>query len=175
MLPSHLARRYPKLVADGGKKKSEADHQYNCLSWSAKRTKKYRFEPKPIEKWDRWPKDLRDDYSLESFIMLFENLGYHRCSLTDTGFELFYKKVVIYAQFGIYGDQRWEFTHVADEIHAGVWTSKLGPDEDIQHNTPQSLEGNCGDEYGKIYQVLKKRCWPWEILARVVVKIRRLL
>lgn len=174
MLPAHLDKRFPKLKADGGTKTSEVDQNYNCLSWSARRARKYRFEPKPIEKWDRWPKDLPKDYSLESFILLFERRGYKRCINGDTKYEFFYKKVAIYAAFGIYGDQQWEFTHVADQLHSGAWTSKLGPDEDIQHNTPHSLEGDDGDEYGTIHQILKRRCWPWELLARLFFKVRRL-
>jgi len=171
MLPDHLARKFPKLKADGGDKTSEAAIQYNCLSWSAKRTKQYRFEPKPQEAWERWPEGLPDDYSLESFIMLFEQLGYKRLADIDSRFEFFYKKVAIYAAFGIYGEPRWEFTHVADQLHSGVWISKLGYEEDIQHNTPQSLEGNCGDEYGKILKILKKPCWPWELAVRVYFKL----
>ncbi len=171
MQPDHLERKFPKLKADGGKKVSEPAIPYNCLSWSAKRTREYRFEPKPQEAWERWPDGLPDDYSLESFIMLFENLGYKRCHDLDASFDLFYKKVAIYAAFGIYGEPRWEFTHVADQLHSGAWTSKLGYGEDIQHNTPHSLEGNSEDEYGKIYQILKRRCWPWELLARAYFKL----
>jgi hypothetical protein len=62
MLPSHLEKGFPKLKADGGEKTSEAEPQYNCLSWSAKRTKKYRFEPRPFDPWDRWPKGVPDDF-----------------------------------------------------------------------------------------------------------------
>jgi hypothetical protein len=171
MIPSHLERRFPKLAADGGRKTSEAEPQYNCLSWSAKRTKKYRLEPKPVDPWDYWPKGVPNDYSLESFIVLFEKSGYERCEKLDTTFSVFNKKVAIYAAFGIYNQPRWEFTHVSDELHSGVWTSKLGYEEDIQHNTPQSLGGNDADEYGQIYKILKKRCWPWEVLFRLYFKI----
>jgi hypothetical protein len=107
---------------------------------------------------------------LDSFILLFEKRGYKRCVDKDSSFEFFYKKVAIYAAFGIYGHPRWEFTHVSDQLHSGAWTSKLGKDIDIQHNTPQSLEGDVGDEYGTIFKILQKPCWPWELLARVFFK-----
>jgi hypothetical protein len=172
-LPSDVINGFPKLLADGGIKSSNATRQYNCLAWSAARIQKNWFEPQPTQAWEVWPKDVPNDYSLESFIILFEKLGYKRCSTTDISFEFFFKKVAIYADFGIYGQQQWEFTHVADQLHSGVWTSKLGPGIDIQHNTPNSLEGNTGEEYGRVYLILKKRCWPWDLLFRAFLEIRR--
>lgn len=44
----------------------------------------------------------------------------------QTIFEFFYKKIAIYAEFGIYNKPMWEFTHVSDQLHSGAWTSKLG-------------------------------------------------
>jgi hypothetical protein len=172
MLPIHLEKGFPKLRLDGAKKTSEASIKYNCIAWSATRTKKNWFEPKPTAAWEIWPNGIPDDYSLDSFILIFEKRGYKRCTEKDTSFEFFYKKVAIYAAFGIYGQPQWEFTHVSDQLHSGAWTSKLGKDIDIQHNTPHSLAGDVGDEYGTIFKILKRRCWPWELLARVFFKIK---
>src|SRR6266700_4956547 len=173
MLPSHLERGFPKLRADGGKKTSEATNECNCVGWSASRTRSKWFEPQPTQPWEYWPKGIPEDYSLDSFIRVFEIRGYKRCSTLDSSFEFLFKKVAIYAEFGIYGQPGWEFTHVADQLHSGAWTSKLGKDIDIQHNTPQSLEGNYGMEYGKIIQILKRRCWPWELIARICVRLSK--
>jgi hypothetical protein len=35
----------------------------------------------------------------------------------------------------------------------GWWTSKLGPDEDILHRTPQAL---LGDLYGQVRKIMKR-------------------
>ncbi len=43
--------------------------------------------------------------------------------------------------------------HVARQLKEGMWTSKLGPDEDIEHNTLDALEGEL---YGAVTQVLKR-------------------
>src|SRR5690242_14209910 len=141
MLPSEVEKGFPKLKSDGGRKTSEATPKCNCIAWSLRRTQKKWYEPKPTYPWEFWPKGVPDDYSLESFIILFEKLGYERCDKINFAYEFFYKKVAIYADFGIYGKQQWEFTHVSDQIDSGVWTSKLGKGIDIQHNTPSSLEG----------------------------------
>jgi len=171
MIPPDVDIGFPKLKLDGGKKTSEATNLYNCIAWSIERTQEKWFEPKPTNSWETWPDGIPNDYSLESFIMLFEKRGYKRCDVTDTGFEFFVKKVAIYAEFGIYGPSRWEFTHVADQLNCGLWTSKLGNGIDIFHNTPNSLEGNKGEEYGKIYMILRRQCFLKEILARLCCRM----
>jgi regulator of protease activity HflC (stomatin/prohibitin superfamily) len=42
--------------------------------------------------------------------------------------------------------------HAARQLPSGMWTSKLGALEDIEHQ----LEGLAGDRYGKIGQILKR-------------------
>lgn len=37
-----------------------------------------------------------------------------------------------------------EISHVARQLPDGRWTSKLGPDEDIEHNDLHALEGDVG-------------------------------
>ena len=44
-------------------------------------------------------------------------------------------------------------THAARQLPDGWWTSKLGPDEDILHRTPQGL---AGDLYGHVRMVMKR-------------------
>ena len=47
---------------------------------------------------------------------------------------------------------RW--THAARLKPDGKWTSKLGIEEDIEHNTLESMEG---DLYGFVIQILRKQ------------------
>ena len=44
-------------------------------------------------------------------------------------------------------------THAARQLSSGFWTSKLGEAYDIQHGTPQSIEGGI---YGCVYCYMKK-------------------
>jgi len=168
MISPDLAKKYPKLIADGAKETSPRDSVYNCIAWSAKRDTTIWWQPGGL-KGTYWPKGApEDDY--ECFIALFERLGYKKC--TGSHFEVFHKKVAIYASLGRYG--KWEFNHVCDQLNSGAWTSKLGDDADIQHNSLEALEGDLGQEYGEVRQILKRRCWAWQILARSFFKIRRL-
>jgi hypothetical protein len=170
MLPPSLVQRFPKLVADGGKKTSEATRQYNCIAWSAERDELRWWQPDIVEPWDYWPPELPPgDYSFENFIRLFENRGYKQCA--DSNFEMFYKKVAIYAIYGYFEPDEWGFSHVCDELHSGAWTSKLGPFEDIRHNSLQALAGYMANEYGEIRVILKRRCGVFGVLARIFFKL----
>ena len=40
-----------------------------------------------------------------------------------------------------------------DNFPDGWWTSKLGPDEDILHQTPQAL---VGDLYGQVHAIMRR-------------------
>ena len=46
------------------------------------------------------------------------------------------------------------WTHAARLKADGKWTSKLGTEEDIEHNTLESMEG---DLYGLVIQILRKK------------------
>jgi hypothetical protein len=104
---------------------------------------------------------------LESFILIFEKIGYKKCN--GERFEFFYKKVAIYATpaFG--------FSHVCDQLNSGRWASKLGDLEDIEHSTLGCLEGSLTTEYGEVRQVLKKACGFCELLARSLFCVKRIL
>ena len=54
--------------------------------------------------------------------------------------------IALYAKDGL-------CTHAARRLPNGLWTSKLGYYHDIQHSTPQSLEGYI---YGKVYCYMNK-------------------
>jgi hypothetical protein len=163
MLPPALVKKFPKLPADGAKKTSDPTPQYNCIAWSVKRDKKQWWQPIKEESWDYWPPDVPDDFSFESFVLLFEKQGYKKC--IGSHFEIFYKKVALYA------DEEG-FTHVCDQLNSGAWTSKLAADEDIQHNSLEVLEGKVGNEYGKVAQIVKRNCNFFEILVRSLFKIK---
>ncbi|HEY1718719.1 MAG TPA: hypothetical protein VGH42_10575 [Verrucomicrobiae bacterium] len=170
MLPAHLVKKFPKLLADGAKKTSEATNQYNCIAWSAARDTQQWYEPEKFEPWYHWPSELPPkDYTFENFVRLFENLGYKK--RTDARFEILYKKVAIYAIYGYFEKDKWGFSHVCDQLNSGGWTSKLGDAEDIKHNSLESLEGN-NDEYGEVKIILKRRCNLFDIFIRAFFKIR---
>jgi hypothetical protein len=46
--------------------------------------------------------------------------------------------------------------HVARQEASGIWKSKLGRFEDIEHETPEELCGDGINEYGVIVQFLQR-------------------
>lgn len=58
-----------------------------------------------------------------------------------------YTKIALYAIDG-------EITHAARQLDNGLWTSKLGPLNDIQHGNPEVIEGGF---YGKVAVYMKKK------------------
>ena len=166
MLPSPLAAKWPKLRADGAEKKSDASIQYNCIAWAAERDQKRWWQPEKKEPWDYWPPGIPDDGTFDCFVALFESIGYKKC--TGRHLEVFYEKVALYSNNS-------EFTHVASQLQSGIWTSKLGPEEDIEHNSLESLEGTFGWEYGEVKQMLKRRCHLLSVIARAFFKLRSIV
>src|SRR5258708_6988096 len=76
----------------------------------------------------------------------FPNLfssGYGKSS--DEGFE----------KIALYSNAQGEFTHAARQKEDGIWTSKLGDWEDIEHRTLSGLSGNA-PAYGSVAKILKR-------------------
>ena len=63
-------------------------------------------------------------------------------------YESGYEKVAIYGKDG-------EWKHAARQLtEDGTWTSKLGPEDDINHAT---LEALAGATYGTVVQIMKRQ------------------
>lgn len=76
---------------------------------------------------------------------VFAGLGFERCD--DDNPESGYQKVALYEQQGL-------LKHAAIQLPGGAWSSKLGPDEDISHQTPESL---AGDLYGEVHCIMRRK------------------
>jgi hypothetical protein len=116
---------------------------YNCIAWAAGDSQR-RWWPFPAPFW-YWPANVQRAATVPQFIEAFETLGYEPCdsSNVESGFE----KVAIYV------DPAGVPTHMARQEASGKWTSKLGPQEDIEHDTVAEVEGR---EYGRVVQYLKR-------------------
>lgn len=136
-----LESSFPNLRTTPYQVKSPASILYNCIAWAAKDDRRW-WWPAPGY---CWPIDAPVELSLEAFITAFEAMGYQCCDSgnLETGFE----KIAIYVE-----QVTREPTHVARQLRNGMWTSKLGPREDIEH----TLEGITGIEYGEIGQFLTR-------------------
>lgn len=130
----------PRLTDANHSVTSPATFRYNCLAWAAGGAAKKWGDQAPYY----WPKDVERGADIESLIRLFEWLGFERCA--DGEFEVGCEKVALYSFEGIW-------THAARQKSDGVWTSKLGDFEDIDHTDPEDV---AGGDYGEIAAFLKR-------------------
>jgi hypothetical protein len=136
---------FPNLVEESWSEKSPKDPYYNCIAFAASDTRHYWwptslfFTKKPY-----WPAGVPRELSLEAFKAAFATLGFEECNLGDheTGFE----KIAIYTLRG-------KPQHAARQLRNGGWVSKLGPNEDIEH---QTVNGVSGDTYGSVAAYMKR-------------------
>jgi hypothetical protein len=132
---------FPDLVRTGYQITSSPDPVYNCIAHAAVKTSEWRW-PDP-EGFDYWPPGVVRERTLVAIIQAFATEGFTRCP--DGELEPGWEKVAIYAT-----DEGP--THAARQIGNGLWTSKLGPEDDIEHH----LEGLCSPWYGSVVQFLRR-------------------
>ena len=121
---------------------SIATGDYNCIAWALHDTTRF-YWTGPAE-FFYWPDDLSREESIESFVHLFRQQGFEICpnALKERGFT----KIALFAKEGVP-------THAARQLPNGLWTSKLGILEDVQH----TLSAISGGLYGSVVLVFKKR------------------
>jgi hypothetical protein len=118
---------------------------YNCIAWAAGKTDRWWWPINdPCAFWPI-PIDPIDPVTLPQFIKAFESEGYAVCM--DWSYEKGFEKVAIYV------DSNDEPTHAARLLPGGVWTSKMGNGEDIEHSTLQVVEGQA---YGRAKAFLRR-------------------
>jgi hypothetical protein len=137
-----LEQYFPNLKSTPFSITSESTRVYNCIAWAANDDQNW-WEPDPYNQY-YWPPNIQREYSLQALIQVFVLFGYEPCESQDSepGFE----------RVAIYVDQDGVPTHAARKLSSGLWTSKLGTLEDIEH----TLEGLENSRYGKVGQILRR-------------------
>ena len=133
---------FPRLASEGYQITSEPNAEYNCIAYAAGETARW---------WTYldgyyWPESASRGALVQSLIQAFSELGYELC--LNAAQEPGYEKVALYA------DSAGRWTHAAIQLPGGAWSSKLGPDEDISHQTPESLAGAL---YGEVHCIMRRR------------------
>jgi hypothetical protein len=124
---------------------SEYDEGYNCIAFAVHDTRQF-WDPDMIGvRGYYWPPGIPRDFRVSTLIRVYEIHGFRGCDNgeLESGFE----------KVAIYGTSADNGTHAARQKDSGVWTSKLGESEDIEHDT---LEGLEGDVYGKVFVIMKR-------------------
>jgi hypothetical protein len=130
---------FPRLTAENHRITSPATSDYNCVAWAAGDTGHW-WQPGVY-----WPVEgAADDYGIAALEDAFKRLGYMACE--DATLEPGFEKVALYGNSVFY-------THAARQLPNGKWTSKLGREEDIEHDDPEAVAGGV---YGPVVQYLKR-------------------
>ena len=98
----------------------------------------------PPSDGDYWPNGCPDEVRIESFVCVFSQLGYAVCANGDI--EAGFEKVAIMAN-----GRTPE--HIMRQLPTGMWTSKIGSLEMIEHGIGDLV----GDEYGQIHTFMSRR------------------
>ncbi|MSR78004.1 MAG: hypothetical protein EXS63_07265 [Candidatus Omnitrophica bacterium] len=143
MSSEKLEKSFPALVAQGYRITSEATVDYNCIAWAIEKDNLV-WWPDTMSQF-AWPEKLSREESLDVFVAFFRRFGYEACQNGE--FEQGFEKVALYR------DEHGRGSHAAKQLQSGKWTSKLGGDEDIEHNT---LDALVGMKLGYVGQILKR-------------------
>jgi hypothetical protein len=121
---------------------------YNCIAYAAGHMDAW-WWPDPKRFLYYWPPHLPRELpgweTSENFIRAFEWKGYKVCE--NGSLEVGIEKVVIFLKNN-------RPTHAARQLESGVWTSKCGRLEDIQHAALAAVEGRA---YGQALIFLCRR------------------
>ncbi len=143
-MPSELLESlFPNLKPGEYQITSPQDDKYNCIAWAVGDTHQW-WEPSSLHGF-YWPPGVGKEYNLASYSRVFAIHGYTPCDTSEL--EQGYEKIAIYV------DSMGIPTHAARQKESGVWTSKLGELEDIEHTTLSALEG---PDYGAVAQIMKR-------------------
>jgi hypothetical protein len=138
---SSLEQYFPNLQQLSYKITSPPSAQYNCIGWALGDQENW-WWPDPLG-LGYWPKNARREETLESFERAFVTEGFVRCENAEP--EPSVVKIALYA----IGQQP---THAARQLENGMWSSKLGPLEDIEH----TLDGLEGELYGTVCLIVRR-------------------
>lgn len=132
---------FPLLKPGNFRITSDPTVEYNCIAWAAGDDTKWWWPDDEMQSF--WPDGVARQETLAAFAMAYATLGYAPCD--DNGLEKGYEKIALYAIDGMP-------THAARQLRTGRWTSKLGAEEDIEHE----LGAIEGSKYGYVALYLKR-------------------
>jgi hypothetical protein len=134
---------FPRL-SDGHYEVTSPDTpNYNCIAWAAGSTERWWWPPKhPFQVGYYWPPEAPAEETVEAFIEAYRTIGFELCDSLEPvdGVE----------KIAIFTDAQDKPTHAARQLENGLWTSKCGRMQDIEHELTL-LEGEV---YGTVDTIM---------------------
>jgi hypothetical protein len=131
-----LSVPFPTIHAGNCRLTSPVDGTYNCIAWAADDPGRWWWPDRMMQTY--WPPTAPREETLAAFEIAFGLLGYS--ARTDDSVKQGTQKVAIFI------NNQGTPTHAARQLADGWWTSKLGPQIDIEHE----LSAIQGPIYGSV-------------------------
>lgn len=138
-------RTFPGLTGTSYAKTSPRTVNYNCIAWAAGEDDRWWDPHFPMAGY-YWPPEVPHAMAVSALVEAYRSIGYRKCS--NGQLQKGYEKIAIYSS------QAGVWTHAARQLKSGRWTSKLGAEEDIEHDTPRDLHGVV---YGTVYCYMRRK------------------
>lgn len=144
MTRKDIEQLFPNLRGTLWAIKSRKTKRYNCLAWAA--GEKHR-------RWDLgkgafWPAGVKKLSGFAYLVGAFQAEGFNVCDEDACqNYDPNCDSIVLY-KLNVRG------MHAARLLDNGMWSSKLGDSEDIQHQTPEALSGI---RYGVPFVYMKRK------------------
>lgn len=142
MRRARLIEQFPGLARGHFRMTSPIDKWYNCFAHAAGESRK-KWHPEPLDEL-YWPPGAPRGVSVAEFTAAYALIGYTPTGSTDL--EPGVEKIALYVA------ENGEVAHAARQLSSGLWTSKMGKMEDIEHE----LEGLEGTDWGPVSAVLAR-------------------
>lgn len=137
----------PGLVGTGYSEESIATDTYNCIAFAFGDVQNWWWPRRGYGIY--WPPGFPLSDAVDVLISIFEIHGYSRCDNVEH--ERGCEKVAIYSIQG-------RFKHVARQLQSGRWASKLGEEQDIEHERAEHVQGA---DYGTAEDILSRKRNDW--------------
>ena len=131
---AELEQEWPNLSDTQYRITSPHTPSYNCFAWAIEEDNRW-WSPLPEDDY-YWPEGVPREVSVTAFTKAYATLGFSVCETSEL--EPNVEKIAIY----VTSDGKPQ--HVARQLSNGLWASKLGRVEDIEHE----LLGLSGKLYG---------------------------
>jgi hypothetical protein len=131
---------FPNLKETDYRTTSDPSGDYNCIAWAVHDNSK-KWDPDYMNQ-NYWPPGVPRIVEMEAVRAAFQTKGFEDCD--DDSFEDGIEEIALYAT------SNGKPTHAARQLENGMWTSKLGDYEDIEHQTLDCLNGEKKNWSGTI-------------------------
>lgn len=132
---------FPNLTPTNHRVVGPADARFNCVAWACGNIQRW-WQPGSHAHWP--VACVPNDFTLDNLLAALASAGFEICS--DGAPEAGVEKIAVYAT-------PTEYTHAARLLPNGKWSSKLGADVLIEHDTPEDVTGGV---YGSLVQFMKR-------------------